>query len=141
MNDNEIGFDELLNYLIDVDHDFDPPLSLRVDLEVYARKLNKYALLIFRKQNNKVIAFLGCYCNREVAFLSIISVKGEFTKQGYFKDLMNELINHLVSIGVQKMELEVNRNNEIAYKAYLNMGFKLRDPSSTPNHDILILQI
>jgi ribosomal protein S18 acetylase RimI-like enzyme len=141
LNEKGIILDELIEYLKEVDYDFNPSLSSRKDLVKYAKKIYENSLILSRRQNNRIIALLACYCNNEDAYLSIISVKKDFTGRGYFRNLMNDLIDYLRTEDFQKLELEVNKKNDKAYNAYIRMGFKYKKESSEPNHLILSYQL
>jgi ribosomal protein S18 acetylase RimI-like enzyme len=117
-----------------------PPLSQNVDINDYADKLSKNAIVLFLvdHQNNCDAGFAAVYLNNEidkVAFLSTIGVKSEYRRTGIADNLLKAVIDLCQKKQFSRIDLEVHPENHAAVNLYLKNGFvvnKDNDRSSAP---------
>ena len=101
--------------------------SGKVDKDILAQKLHKYARVIGVKEDNKIIGFAGFYCNdskNRNAYLSLIAVDPYWRKQGVGKVLLNEVKLQASNMGMNQLVLEVRKENIKAIKFYQKSGFE-----------------
>ncbi len=133
---------EILDHLKKSDQQFIPQLSSRVNLEVYAQKLSKFADNFEVWVDNELAGIVAAYMNDRLegrAFISNVSVLEKFTGKGYASRLLENCIQDAKSNCFKEVVLEVNSNNQPACSLYYKKGFRLKE-----NHnDIfkLILEI
>lgn len=117
---------QILSLLHDIDSDFIPPLSQKINIEDYANKLIDNAVIIPIVSSGVVKAFIALYCNDAVqlkAYLSIIVVHSEYRKKGIAKLLIGTAIQYLKGINYKSFRLEVYKNNTAAISMYRQLNF------------------
>ena len=132
---------EVLSFLLFCDEDFVPPLSTRVDLAVYAKKLTRHAILYESWSGGDLIGLVAMYCNKETnsAFISNVNVKQKFARYGIASELVRRSIEHASSSGMQQVTLQVAISNLKAIKLYEKIGFDFfSESASTMNMSLLI---
>ena len=100
---------EILDFLIEIDQDFFPHLSKKVDLPAYAEKLNSRAVFFIAKVQGEIAGMLTLYANDNVnkeSFLPLLGVKKKFRGKGIAQYLLNEAIDFLKNLGFLKVSLE-----------------------------------
>lgn len=125
LNNNDTDIQKLIDYLKDVDQDFEVPLSSKVSLSEFARKTLSKGHAFMALEDNKFVALVTLYCNDKVsakAFLSILSVKESHRGKGYARQLVNVVINISRLYGMKTVY--VDSVNPIAIALYKSVGFK-----------------
>ncbi len=121
----------LTSYLQSVDPQFSPPLSRRVDLGVYARKLLEHGIVAValrgEGQIGGVAAFYANDRERRVAYLSLVVVDGDAQGRGVGTQLVTHALATAARRGMQRMRLEVQCNNTKAQAFYQRLGFRTLD--------------
>jgi ribosomal protein S18 acetylase RimI-like enzyme len=117
--------EKLLNFLRKVDHDFNPPLSSKVNLEEYVEKITQQAKLVIRYTTEReIIGLAVLYCNdlKDLkAYVSLVAVASSQRAKGYAKDMMQEAIDHVRRAGFDSVG--IHTNNPHAVSLYKNLGF------------------
>ena len=110
---------------------FVPRLSERIiDLKQYSQKLYTYAEAFEIVGNNQKIGFIVFYCNDMVTYtgyLTLIAVNKEYSHMGIGTELIKKYQNHCKRCGMNKLRLEVYKNNRIAISFYEKIGFSITD--------------
>lgn len=125
---NNAREDEIIIYLLENDTKFIPSLSTQVDIEKYAKKIYENAIRIEAWQGNKMIGFVAVYCNtmdRNIAFITSVSVRSEYHGQGIATRLLEECIKNIYNEGYRYAMLEVHCSNKNAIMLYKKIGFKV----------------
>jgi len=120
----------VLGHLQAHDHAFQPPLSSRVPLADYARKLVDHALRLEAWADDDLIGLVAVYCNapdRDTAFVSNVSVLASHAGQGIARRLMQSAITHVQERGFCNLRLEVDPRATAALRLYLALGFQPAD--------------
>lgn len=60
---NEDTYLKLVEYMKETERDYDIPISMRVNIEEYAKKIVEYAVTVAVMENDKIIAMANFYCN------------------------------------------------------------------------------
>ena len=141
----EYQLEDVLHLLNEFNEMFNPPLSSKVDIKVYAEKLSRYAHFLIAEEESQTIGYLAYYKNQNVKELYITSfcVSDEYRRKGMGKKLLNYLYDIGVAEGYLNISLEVRRNNETAIEFYKKMQFEIsqtRDETFLMNKRISIGQ-
>ena len=84
-------------------------------------------LFLIGKVNNKVIAVvMGGFDGRR-GYVHHLAVDPLHQKKGYGKMIMDELINRFRKIGVHKIHLFIERDNQDVINFYKNLEWQIRD--------------
>lgn len=106
---------------------FQPPLSSRVNLADYARKLATHAVRFEAWADDDLIGLVAVYCNapdQGTAFVSNVSVLASHARQGIARHLMQSAITHVLKLGFANLRLDVDRRATAALRLYLSLGFQ-----------------
>lgn len=113
----------IYNFLSEVDHILIPPLSERVDIKEYAKKLAQNAENIFVCWDNQDAGSCSVYCNSETAFISSFAVKPVYMRMKLGSKMMEHVINHAKELLCKRIRLEVHTRNLVAIAFYERCGF------------------
>ena len=115
---------------------FKPPLSDRVELQGYSKKIADKAVRFEAWEENVLIALIASYCNdneNRSAFITSVSVLKEMQGKGLASKLMKQCIKYIKSIGLEKAILEVGNENANAIAFYGKHSFmvsRIQDKTS-----------
>lgn len=115
-----------------VDSDFDPPLSLNLDLDEYSKKIASRAILFTRFDDKELIALCAIYANDEErlqAYLTMLAVDPVFRGIGLAKKLITEMEMYILNKKIKYIRLEVFKTNRNAFSMYKNLGYEIVDES------------
>ena len=118
------------NFLDEVDDILIPPLSERVNIQQYAKKLAQKAETIFACLGNQDIGSCSVYCNAEVAFISSFAIKPAYKRMKLGSNMMKRVMEYAKERMCESIQLEVNGKNLGAIAFYKKCGFaciSLRD--------------
>lgn len=119
---------EVFEYLQKVDKDFPQPLSDRVDLFEYAKKMIDNGIVVLEKDRDKIMAMGVVYANdydTGEAYWSMLSVCSEYSGRGLGKKIMNKICDICKEKGFKIVTLHTNISNTVAFRMYENRGFKV----------------
>ena len=132
---NQSRIAEIAAHLARADASFVPTLSSRVDILVYAHKLQDRAVRFEAWLGDELVGLVASYCNQldqDRAFVTSVSVLLEYQRQGIAERLLRQCIKHARDLGFLQMELEVDRQSLLAIALYQRLGFNtLRTDGST----------
>lgn len=126
--ENKASEAEIAEHLLRCDADFVPPLSKRLEINDYAKKIFAHATRFEAWSDNKLLGLVAAYYNDQknrVAFITSVSVLREWAGKGIAAHLMNQCIEHAKKMGMLQIRLEVASNNRVAIKLYEKTGFEL----------------
>jgi ribosomal protein S18 acetylase RimI-like enzyme len=113
-------------HLAECDAEFEPPLSGRVELHTYARKLVARAIRFEALADRRLVGLVAAYCDDLVsrqAFITSVSVSPDWTGRGIALRLMRESIAFATAVGMRTIALEVGTKNVRAIRLYSRLGF------------------
>jgi ribosomal protein S18 acetylase RimI-like enzyme len=128
LSQDEATSAQIAEHLRRCDGDFNPPLSDRVDLDVYAEKISAFATRYEAWSGATLIGLVAVYANdptAERAFVTSVSVVREHQGQGLATRLMARAIDGTRRRGFRRLELEVGRGNTAAIRLYTDTGFAM----------------
>lgn len=105
---------------------FVPPLSHRVDILAYSRKIHALAERFEAWSDGGLIALLAMYCNdstRRAAYITSVSVDARWKRLGLASDLLAGSIALAKEREFEMIELEVDPGAAAAYLLYQKHGF------------------
>lgn len=123
---NKATAPEISTHLIACDAKFTPPLSDRVEIREYAKKIVRNGIRFEAWSGNALVGLVAAYCNDHVsgkAYITSVSVIEDWTGKGIALKLMNHAIEHARRTGMHHISLQVGRNNTSALSLYQKLGF------------------
>jgi ribosomal protein S18 acetylase RimI-like enzyme len=123
---NKASEEIICDHLKRCDANFLPPLSSRVEINEYAKKITNSAMRAEAWSDNKLVGLVSVYCNDQqtlIAYITSVSVLKSWTGIGVASSLLNNCIKLAKNMGARKVMLEVAIDNISAVKLYEKMGF------------------
>lgn len=111
-------------------YDFNPPLSLSIDIDKMAEKWSKYAkFLTLHNEDNELVALVVFYENKEERFLYIphFVVRAPFRHKGLGHACIEHLLEAEKADGYNALRLEVLKTNDNAIQFYKREGFGMME--------------
>jgi len=139
---NKASAAQIAEHLLGCDVDFVPPLSGRVEINDYARKIASKATRFEAWSGGTLVGLIAAYCNDQesrIAFITIASVLRAWRGKGIAVRLMSQCIEHMKASGMRQISLKVGRDNTPAIKLYKKSGFEISNtgtPSITMNYSV-----
>ncbi|HEY6289611.1 MAG TPA: GNAT family N-acetyltransferase [Nitrospiraceae bacterium] len=123
---NETSAVQIAEHLSRCDADFVPPLSGRVEIRDYARKIASKATRFEAWSGGTLVGLVAAYCNdreKRIAYITSVSVLREWAGKGIAAHLMNQCVEYVKASGMRQISLEVAGHNTPAVKFYEKNGF------------------
>jgi ribosomal protein S18 acetylase RimI-like enzyme len=117
----------LLAFIESVDYSFNPPLSTRVDLGPWLKKVLKMGVVLVSVEQTNIEGVIAFYCNdRESrqAFITFLGVAKSARRQGIGRGLLEEAILVCRRKGMKSVLLTTGSGNEASIPLYRELGFK-----------------
>ena len=134
----KISYEELIQSLNEVDEDFVPKLSERVELGAYANKMLEHAVFfIERDVDGTLKGVVATYVddkNNTNGFITHVASMRKYRNQGVAKRLVNKAILHCKCVG--KTGVNLCTSNPVALKLYEKMGFCVCSQSSSSEWEL-----
>ena len=121
------GLTDVVRHLQAHNEAFQPPLSSRVNLTDYSRKLVDHAARFEAWVGDELVGLVAVYCNsknHDGAFVSNVSVFAGYSGRGIARRLMQSAIAHVAELGFSCLHLKVYREAVIAMHLYSALGFQ-----------------
>jgi ribosomal protein S18 acetylase RimI-like enzyme len=134
------SFEDIYNYLLENDSNMTPPLSKRVNIETYSRKLFDKAKQFWIKKDQKAIGFAACYVIESEMYISSISICSGYKGLGLGKKLLEYIISFGRKNELKKIILEVQPENKNVINFYKKFNFNLIQSDSKLFMKLLILE-
>lgn len=125
---NKASEAEIAEHLARCDSDFIPPLSGRIEIKIYAKKLASKATRFEAWSDTTLVGLVAVYCNDQVnrvAYITSVSVLREWLQNGIATRLIGQCIAHAKTLEMRQISLEVGEANFGAIKLYEKNGFML----------------
>lgn len=120
--------EEIHEHLVACDRFFVPPLSSRVDLWVYARKMLERAVSFEAWCASTLVGICNAYLNdpeRHMGFITNVSVLRSYSGQGIASTLVRMCLDRARADGFSKLWLQVSPCNQAAVAVYAKAGFRI----------------
>lgn len=141
---NKASDTEICNHLRACDVDFSPPLSSRIEIGDYAKKIVRNAVRFEAWSENTLVGLVAAYCNdRDTgdAYITSVSVLKAWARKGIASRLVEQAVEHASRSGMRRVRLQVEKNNMTAIKLYEKFGFVAAAPNPPFINMDLILEI
>ena len=123
----QLQLDELRDFLREQANDAFPDLKDEQRLNLLAEKWSKNAeFCVCRNAEGSLVGMIAFYVNRPegaVVYIPHVYVNREFRGQRIFTTMLHSIEKYVKKKGFHIIRLEVQKNNEIAQRAYLHHGF------------------
>lgn len=123
---NKASEAEIAEHLSRCDADFVPPLSGRVEISDYAKKIASMATRFEAWSGGTLIGLVAAYCNdqeKRIVYITSVSMLREWMGKGNSARLMSQCISHAKVSGMRQISLEVANDNLPAIRLYEKNGF------------------
>ncbi|HPH92270.1 MAG TPA: GNAT family N-acetyltransferase [Ferruginibacter sp.] len=117
---------DILWHLKECNNNFLPPLTDRIDINAYAKKIFDKAVTFEAWENKNLIGLIAAYVNTgnpKISFITNVSVKKEFMGMGIASVLLKKCIAHAADVHCNEIHLEVFKNNIAAINFYKKYNF------------------
>jgi ribosomal protein S18 acetylase RimI-like enzyme len=118
---------DLFAFLRSIDNSFDPPLSTRIDLRQWLKKVLTLGVILVSSERQKLEGVIAFYCNdreRQQAFISVLGIAEAARGQGIGKKLLQEAIDIFRSKRMKSALVTTWAGNRAAISLYEMCGFK-----------------
>jgi ribosomal protein S18 acetylase RimI-like enzyme len=116
----------ICSHLIKCNNDFTPPLSEKVNIIEYTKKLFNKSLRFEAWSEYDLIGLIAAYFNDSknlVGYITNVSIARDFAGLGIASQLMNICIDYATKNNFREISLEVSKNNPEAIHLYRKFGF------------------
>jgi ribosomal protein S18 acetylase RimI-like enzyme len=116
------------DHLSQSDESFVPPLSQRVDISDYARKITSHAERFEAWADGVLVGLVAAYCNDTspgAAYITSVSVHPGYRNQGLASRLLGACVDFAKSRRIERVSLHVDRENHAAVDLYTAAGFAI----------------
>ena len=121
----KLAFEEVRTFLLETDNEFPTPLSARVDIDAYARKLSEFSDFSICRDGESIVGMISCYTNRPpLGYMTNACIKKPYQTQKIFSRLFHQLRTHAAERGILRFRLEVDAGNDNARRIYEHYGFR-----------------
>lgn len=94
--------------------------------EAFTNELNnnRFACYLVLEMDGRIAGYAGMWTIVDEAHVTNVAIHPEYRGQGLGERLLAALVKQAMSLGTQKMTLEVRESNEIAQRLYRKFGFE-----------------
>jgi ribosomal protein S18 acetylase RimI-like enzyme/SAM-dependent methyltransferase len=125
---------QVADHLRSCDAGFVPPLSTRIEIDSYAKKIATHATRFEAWSNGTLVGLVAAYfgdAELSAAHITNVSVWGPWADQGIATRLLQHCVDHGKRSGTRVLTLEVSAGNAAARRLYAKAGFRTIDRQSS----------
>lgn len=140
----EADVQELHGFLKEVDGYFQPPISTKIDLMVYAEKMTYNATNFVARDNGQIIGFSSTYIHKapEMSFGTFVCVKKEYQKDGLIgTELMLSGNREAKAKGSRGIWCMIRKSDVALWKFYKRLGYSIVKEVPVEGSDVIELHI
>ena len=130
----QLNLQILKDYLQKVDNSYNPPLSSRTDLTMFAEKLVKYADFVVAKIDDKIAGLMAYYANdteSKQAYITSVSVLEAYRGNGLASKMLDAVIDDIASKSFKKVCVRTEVYNHSAINLYNKHGFVIEQKENS----------
>ena len=118
---------DIRSHLSSCNHQFSPPLSDRVDIGEYSKKLRLNAFTFEAWNNESLVGIVAAYINTQdhSCFITNTSVLAEFFRRGVAARLLAACLEHARAADIETVSLKVSEDSYPAISLYRKFGFQV----------------
>lgn len=101
-------------------------ITVRKDYGIILEKMQKYAEFIIAYEGENICGYASMYANdreTKTAYISMIGIKKEYQRKAVGTSLMDKCCERAAEKGMERIRLEVLKNNLTGYRFYKAYGF------------------
>jgi len=119
--------EDIRSHLSGCDRRFTPPLSDRVDIGEYSRKLRLGAVTFEAWNGESLVGMVAAYIDTRTrsCFITNTSVLPEFSRRGVAAKLLAACLERARAEHVETVSLEVSQDSHPAIRLYTKFGFQV----------------
>ena len=119
--------EDIRSHLSGCDARFSPPLSDRVDIGEYSRKLRLNAITFEAWNGESLVGMVAAYIDTRArsCFITNTSVSPEFSRRGVAAKLLAACLARARAEQVETVSLEVSEDSRPAIRLYAKFGFQV----------------
>jgi ribosomal protein S18 acetylase RimI-like enzyme len=124
--------EDVKDLLVEVDNDFKPSLSTKLDLDIYCRKIAEKAVLFTVYDAGKMTGLVALYCNdsaADSAFITMVAVRKTVRSTGLGTALLRNAITYAARARFKTVRLEIYKTNPGLRSYYSRLGFAVAGES------------
>ncbi|MBE6300534.1 MAG: GNAT family N-acetyltransferase [Parabacteroides distasonis] len=127
----DLDINELFSFLNEVDSDITLfyPISQRVNIFEYSKKLKNNATHFCARNDNKLVGLISVYLNdftSKIGYVTLVHVNIDYRKYGIASTLLEKVLIEARNKGFEYIDLEVYKKNEIAISLYEKKRFLIK---------------
>lgn len=125
VNKNKIELSTIVEFIYEVDHDFVPALSSRVNITEWASKVWSLAEIVVAREKEKVVGVIFYYVNDKETFkgyITYLAISSFYRNRGIAVELLQRCIKFSRRSGMKI--IGVHTNNPKAQKLYKKVCFE-----------------
>lgn len=132
---HEYDENKLFSFLQETDDYFIPPISNRVNLREWAKKLCDLAIIFEQEVDGLLVGIGAMYfnCSPNYSYGTYVCVKKEYQKEMYGVELIEQMIDFAKRNGSQGFRGEIRKSNKQMVKFYKLMGLDIVEEISIPS--------
>ena len=137
---NKASTEQIYHHLKYCDDEFYPPLSSRMNLKDYAKKISTYAIRFEAWSNETLIGLVAIYCNdhdSNIGYITNVSLYPKWRGNGIASYLLTESIQHTKDLSMESINLQVSLKNKNAIRLYTKHGF-IKDKNINNNMYLIL---
>jgi len=125
---------DIQEHLESCDNNFIPPLSSKINIKDYSKKLFQHAERYEAWDRHLLIGLVAMYVSpKNTGFITNVSLLKDYQGAGIANKLVTNCINSAVEKKIGLIELEVNLNNYVALNLYSKLGFVRHSEKDSQN--------
>lgn len=128
---------KVLSFILDLDKDFVPRLSQKVDIYNWVDKLFSLAYVTAAMQDDNLVGLVVFYANDKnfyKGYITYVAVSPLYRKQGLATNLLQYSFDTIKNVGMKTIGIHTNNVN--AMNLYRKVGFKLVSQQPLPEYDL-----
>lgn len=136
---NQSSQEEIKRHLLLCNEDFLIPLSERVNIDDYSAKIRSYSITFEAWCEKELVGLISCYANntdRNIAFITNVSVLDSHRKKGIAQALFKKLFGNEIVCSFKKIEIKVFKNDIPTINLYKKNSFIEREQE----HDQIVME-
>jgi len=124
---NACSEEDIRSHLSSCNRQFSPPLSDRVDIGEYSRKIRLNAFTFEAWNNESLVGMVAAYIDTRdhSCFITNTSVLAEFSGQRVAATLLAACLAHARAADIETVSLEVSKDSRPAIRLYEKFGFQI----------------
>lgn len=122
---NSSAEEDIRTHLLSCDQHFSPPLSERVDLVAYSRKVRDNALTVEAWDGKTLVGLVAGYMNtaERSSYITNVSVLPNFAGKSVATKLLDAFVEHAKTASIETIALEVSKANSAAMHLFSKFEF------------------